>query len=450
MPYRVLLLIVFLLLPVGAGAAPALGPDFWIGSLAAPDSVVLTSGEIAELNSAITASVDQMADVASLPDELPGAQLAGWLSFEPLPGPDSPRFSADGKALGQGFFTALRALMALDRVAASNPVAFGVVVERGDIRAFPSDKVVIKRPGGFDTFQYSSIAPGERVALLHRSADNEWGFFQTRFVRGWLRLDRVAFGGRTLSEGPGSGNGFIVVTGSMGTVFVDMALKTPAMTLPMGSVLYLAAGQGVAAAPPYYAVWYPAASPAGLAWKTGYVDAGADVSKGFLPYTRRNIINQAFKMLGEEYGWGGVEGRRDCSAFVMDVFSSVGVFLPRNSAQQGAMGVARLGAAPAAAGAPTPESIAGALKRADPGVTLLALDGHIMLYIGMADSKPHVIHQIWGYMSGTGLTELKKVSVTGLDLGAGSGAGAFRERIRSISEVTLSSLSVKQMPAEGL
>ncbi len=28
-------------------------------------------------------------------------------------------------------------------------------------------------------------------------------------------------------------------------------------------------------------------------------------SKGYLPYTKENIIKQGFKFKGEEYGWGG-------------------------------------------------------------------------------------------------------------------------------------------------
>ena len=443
---RFFLLIIFLILPAGVVAAPLAGPGYWIDALAAPDSVVLTPGEIEKLNRAITASVDQMADVASMGDEVAGERLTGWLSFEPLPGLDAPRFSADGRLLGQGFFESIRKNMAFDKVLASNPIAFGVVAARGDIRAFPSDKVVIKRPGGFDTFQYSSIAPGEAVALLHRSADGEWGFFQTRFVRGWLRLDRVAFGERALLT-PDEDGGFIVVTGSREAVYSDTALKWPVMTLPMGSVLYLAGERDVQDAP-YYTVRFPAKSSGGLIWKTGYVDRRADVSEGFVPYTRRNIITQAFKMLGEEYGWGGAEGRRDCSAFIMDVFSSAGIFLPRNSSQQGAAGLVRPGIG--RAGEVTPGSIARALAGADPGITLLALDGHIMLYLGAVDAKPHVIHQIWGYMSEAGLNELKKVSVTGLDLGAGTEAGAFKERIRSVSEVTLRPSFIKEMPDDGL
>jgi len=211
----------------------------------------------------------------------------------------------------------------------------------------------------------------------------------------------------------------------------------------MGSVLYLAGQKGADVDSPYYAVRFPAASTDGLVWKTGYVDRSSDVHVGFLPYTRRNIIKQAFKMLGEEYGWGGEKGRRDCSAFVMDVFASVGVRLPRNSAQQSSAGFIRL--APEAAG--RPGAIDRTLEAADPATTLIALDGHIMLYLGAAGGGPHVIHQIWGYMDAGGLNELKKVSVTGLELGAGSEAGAFRDRIRGITEVNLPPALAGHTPA---
>lgn len=440
--------LLIVLLPAGAMAAPPQGPAYWIDALAAPDSVVLTPVEIDALNRSITAGVDQMADVAGLPDEVDGSQLGAWLTFEPLPTPSEPRFSADNSPLGPGFFSSLRENMALDNLSPTNPVAFGVVVERADIRAFPSGRVVIKRPGGFDTLQYSSISPGERVALLHSSADGEWGFFQTRFVRGWMRLGKVAFGVREATGGPLERSGFIVVTGSRERVYSGAGLERPVMELPMGSVLRLAEGQGDKEGRPFYTVWYPASSPAGLAWKRGFVDARADVSEGFLPYTRRNIITQAFKMLGEEYGWGGEGGRRDCSAFIMDIFATAGIHLPRNSARQVSTGAVKLKPAPDALASPS--AVARALKGADPGITLLALDGHIMLYIGEAAAKPYVIHQIWGYMDAGGLNELKKVSVTGLELGGGSEAGTFRERIKSISEVTLSPSFLNQATAQGL
>src|SRR5699024_1832041 len=57
---------------------------------------------------------------------------------------------------------------------------------------------------------------------------------------------------------------------------------------------------------------------------------------GYLPYTKENIILQAFKFKDESYGWGGLNNTRDCSAFIMDIYRSFGLRLPRNTQDQGA------------------------------------------------------------------------------------------------------------------
>ncbi|MBE8952518.1 MAG: C40 family peptidase, partial [Quinella sp. 1Q7] len=56
--------------------------------------------------------------------------------------------------------------------------------------------------------------------------------------------------------------------------------------------------------------------------------------KSALPCTENNLIRQAFRFLGEGYGWGGLEDGVDCSAFVQDVYRSVGIELPRDADRQ--------------------------------------------------------------------------------------------------------------------
>ena len=60
--------------------------------------------------------------------------------------------------------------------------------------------------------------------------------------------------------------------------------------------------------------------------------------EGYLPYTARNILQQAFEMLNAPYGWGGMYGEQDCSRFIQQVFATVGVNFPRNSADQAMVG----------------------------------------------------------------------------------------------------------------
>jgi len=108
--------------------------------------------------------------------------------------------------------------------------------------------------------------------------------------------------------------------------------------------------------------------------------------------TRANIIRQAFRFLGERYGWGHDFEGRDCSGFVSDVYRSMGVQMPRNTGDQASSpGLAhtlytdkdnheaRLAAALA-------------LEVGD----LVYIPGHVMMVIGKVDGKPYVIHDVGG------------------------------------------------------
>jgi cell wall-associated NlpC family hydrolase len=48
-------------------------------------------------------------------------------------------------------------------------------------------------------------------------------------------------------------------------------------------------------------------------------------------YTGRNILELAFSRLGDSYGWGNIDGKRDCSAYIKDIYRCFGFELPRNS-----------------------------------------------------------------------------------------------------------------------
>lgn len=413
-------------------AEPQYSPSYWIRKLKSPEEVVLGADGIRELNRMTMSRTDQMAELDSMPAFVPDWLLFNWLFHDGVPYERAygKRFFGDGRVVGKDFFDGLVSNMNLDGVAAENPIAYAVVVERTDLRAFPTDSAIFKRPGKleFDSVQYSSLYPPEAVALLHTSRDGRWGFVQTGSVRGWIKTGKLAFGDK--DKVLERWDNILVVTGSAITVYRDRGLAAAASPVPMGAVLNLTA-------PPDrgpYRVMFPRRDAYGaLLWAEGYVRPGADVSVGFLPYTGKNVITQAFKMLGEEYGWGGKEGRRDCSEFIKDLFSTMGIRLPRNSRHQGVAGdVLAYRDAPASSG-----RVAESLKSARPGITLLGLDSHIMLYLGTRDGKPYAIHQIFGYMDGPDFKILNRVAVTDLDLGSRSKAGPLKNRIRSITEIRI-------------
>jgi len=162
----------------------------------------------------------------------------------------------------------------------------------------------------------------------------------------------------------------------------------------------------------------------------------AQVHRGYLPYTPRHAIEQAFKLLNSPYGWGGMYGEQDCSRFIQEVFATMGVMLPRNSTQQAKVGklVASFGRTSTIA------YRTGILSNsAGGGITLLQFPGHIMLFLGMADGRPYAIHDIFAYTEpskdGDRLIAINRVAVTSLNIGGGTKKGSLLQRITRVRMV---------------
>ena len=145
------------------------------------------------------------------------------------------------------------------------------------------------------------------------------------------------------------------------------------------------------------------------------IPLGAELSHGYLPYTQANVIRQAFKMLGERYGWGGTYGSRDCSAFIRDIYLTFGIELPRNSLPQALTPAEHTDAAKLTA-AEREKLLAGS-----PAGTLVQMPGHIMLYLGTIKGKPYIIHSVYALApsdagGADGVSVLNCVAVTDMEM----------------------------------
>ncbi len=167
-------------------------------------------------------------------------------------------------------------------------------------------------------------------------------------------------------------------------------------------------------------------------WTRAFI-ARRDVSEGYLSYTPRTAITQAFKLLDAPYGWGDLDGGQDCSRFIRMVFATMGFDLPRNSAGQARAG---LSIAEFDESSLPSQKAAVIESRGCGGIALLYLKGHVMLYLGSVEGRSYVIHATSGYRERKGAHEvflpLGRVVVSDLSLGEGTARGSLLERIRAV------------------
>ena len=417
MRFAVLLLGLVLALPGSLAArAPAAGttppgvpglveahlsPDHWIADLAEPDRVVLTPEQIAAQNARMVSEDDSIHDLEALPARLGRAQVRGWI--EDLASlPERQMYDAEGNEVAAETLAGIGANRALDAVPADQATRYGMTVRRADLRAFPTRLRVFSSPGNsdIDRFQESALFPGDPVVIAHESGDGEWYFVVSQRYAAWIEKQYVAEGGKEEVFARGTAEPFLVVTGATAStvytpenprvseVQLEMGVRVPVLEgLPAGERIN---GQVPAA---HHVVELPVRGDDGtLSFEPALLPRSADVADDYLPMTEANIIRQAFKFLGERYGWGHSYNARDCSGFVSEIYRSFGVLVPRNTSRQSVTPALNRLAFSEADGH---DARVAALAEARVG-DLIYIPGHVMMMIGHVDGEPFVIHDTAG------------------------------------------------------
>jgi cell wall-associated NlpC family hydrolase len=270
------------------------------------------------------------------------------------------------------------------------------------MRAWPTKDVVFKTQETFDLdrFQENGLFPADAVAVLHESTDGQWYFVQSYNYAAWVLQDRIVIGDREPILQYRDARSFLIVAGDK--VTTNFNPKTEAISelqLDMGVRLPLLDPAGIERSidgqspKSSHPVLLPVRNERGkLAFRTVLIARNQDVRVGYMPFTRRNILHQSYKFLGERYGWGHSYNARDCSGLVMEVYKTFGILLPRNSAQQR---TSPIGNNTYFSTSDSAEEKLKILAACDVG-DLLYCPGHVMLYLGHVDGEPYVIHSLFG------------------------------------------------------
>lgn len=412
-------------------------PGYWIARHPSPDQIVMTSVEIHEFNASIQSKVKEVKDLTRIAENFSGDELTKNLRSRYEEFKSKDYFSRSGEVLSDLFLQEQLSNLNLTSVPGIIEPEFAFVLRYTDQRFLPTDEPFYEQPGDwdFDHLQNNALEVGTPVVIQHKSFDAQWVYTLGPTSDGWIRAgDIVLCALKDIEEYLGLEKWSVVIS-AKADMFSDHKLTQYMHSVQMGTRFPKDKKQehdGVVA------IKIPSKRGDGrFFFASVYLDQN-DVHDGFLPYTARTIYKQAFKLLNEPYGWGGMYQEQDCSRFLQEVFATVGIDLPRDSKDQ-----ARVGSSIAAFDLHSPMPGSQKLEvipRAVPGISVMTMKGHIMLYLGMVDQKPYAIHAVWAYREPDGEQDrvrvINRVAVSSLDLGEGSQKGSLLKRLTGIRAIS--------------
>ncbi len=287
---------------------------------------------------------------------------------------------------------------------------WGIVVNHSNLRFFPTDV-----PGyqdlryAMDLFQATSLLSGNAVSIVHESETGDFYYVESHLARGWIPAENVALGTKNEVRGLTEDKNFLMSTADKIPVYGDPQFRNFARYLYFAATMPLARRNANG-----YVLRMPYRKPDGsIGVANGYIQPNADVHVGYLPYTKRNVITQMFKLLNTPYGWIDQHNKRACSGTMRVLLQCFGI---------------QVGAYPSTIHPAsdhivyfepkmdTEEKIK-AVEQLEPVITMAGTAGHIVLLLGKAkNGKLYFMHQAgWGYAEDGQHYIVNRVSVNAAD-----------------------------------
>lgn len=373
--------------------------EFWIGKTVSPDKIIMTEKEIEAFNEKMLAKLSSESsvvyyDLTKFGESIDGLSLRTMIKREPDP---AKKYYIGDSEITDDKWDIYQEACNLDAIVDFNQIGYGIICSRADVRTLPTiDNITdVQGDTGHDIMQRTALAVNEPVLIVHKSLDGQWLYVVANEHSGWVLRDRVGVcRNRELWQGAQRMNDFIIVTGdeiSVKSSFSDALSVNQVFT--MGTKLAIAEESEYSDMLKQknvydnYIVKIPVRGEDGqLNYQFAEVPLGKDVSHGYMDYTRGNVLRQAFKLLGNPYGWGGMEGGRDCSSMTRDIYLCFGFRLPRDASAQAMIpGRGRI-----TLKEQSEKERKEKLNSIQPG-TILQMPGHVMIYLGCYDQKHYVI-----------------------------------------------------------
>lgn len=408
--------------------AEQLNAGYWINRLPDPNRLLKTPQQMNAFNQDIHAMVKDTVEVFKIGTTKSGSSIKDFVmqQFNAVRG--RGLYNLQNKPMPKAWFdTNVKPNLNLEGIPSTIKIKWGVASYPVRVRSVPHDIKLMEKPDDpeFDMLQYTRLKVWDPVAVYHTSKDKKWVLIQSPYIRGWTEASGIVTFANQGEIKPRLAN-FLVVLGESVNIYKDPQLTQRWVRVTMGTKLaYLGKQKGL------HVVYMPVKG--GTVVK-GFISGEADVADHFLPLTQANIIRQAFKLLGARYGWAGQYYGRDCSGFIQDVYLSFGIHMPRGSKGQTFVGT-QLGHFEYKSDGQAKQEI---LSAATPGITLLRMPSHQMIYLGSENGQHYVIHCTWAErysMTSDAKNRINQVVVSDLNLNGRSHLGSLYDRVISITEI---------------
>ncbi len=348
---------------------------------------IMTLEQIATYNKEIAKKTDALYDIENI-KALSKDEILKLIEDYKMP--NLPKYD-NGKNVTAEQIDEILANRDIENVVSQTSLKRGLVTSRTNLRAFPTDVHFYRKQTvqNFDDLQETELSINTPVLLLHTSKDDEWQFVISPIYSGWIKKSdyaEISPKDFTYFTNP---KDFAVITAPSlkidGSLF-DMGVKLPLIREDTTN-LYVA---------------IPKNESSNFSTKTIAISKTAG-QKGYLPYTKENVLYLATRYLNAPYSWGGLDNGVDCSSFIMNIYRTFGFVFPRNTSDQ----KTSIGKVITLNGQTAEQKLAVIGKSTVPPV--LYQPGHAMLYIGLENGKPIVIHASGDALKVT-KTELSKNS----------------------------------------
>ncbi|MCE3036879.1 SH3 domain-containing protein [Helicobacter sp. faydin-H20] len=262
-----------------------------------------------------------------------------------------------------------------------------IVTQDTSVRAVPTILPSFKARDDypFDRWQNALIFKGTPVLITHYNITRDFAHIQSGFVYGWVQVEHLA---KITSENEKTlRNTQKYAIPNTDKIPIYNTHKDFVTMARMGEIFPIKKETEEA-----FTIYIPEKKSDGFA-ELNRVEI---LKNDFSLFPKRfNLLSMASvidSMMGQFYGWGGELQSRDCSAFLRDSFTNFGIYLPRNSAAQARYTENLIDLREMSA----KEKEAYIIKNATPFATILWLNGHVMLYLGVLDGRAIVAHSAWG------------------------------------------------------